>query len=126
MSSIKKVLVIDDEAALHSMLKSVLGVHGIEVVSAHSGEEGLTMAALEKPDLIFLDVIMPGIKGREVCERLKVDPLTRDIPVLFLTAKNSEDDVKAELAAGAIGHITKPIHSAILIEEVKKALGIAR
>jgi putative two-component system response regulator len=126
MSAIKKVLIIDDEKMLHSMLKSVLGAHDIEVISAFTGEEGLLMAASQKPNLIFLDVIMPGMKGREVCERLKSDPLTHDIPVLFLTAKNSEDDVQAELAAGATGHITKPINSASLVREVKKSLGIIK
>ena len=126
MSDIKKVLVVDDEKVLQSMLKSVLGANGIDVISAYTGEEGLLLATSQKPDLIFLDVIMPRMKGREVCERLKADPLTKDIPVIFLTVKNSVDDVKAELALGAIGHITKPIHSASLIEEVKKALGIVK
>lgn len=124
MSDIKRVLIVDDEKGLHTMLKTVLASHGIEALSAFTGEEGLAMAKSEKPDIIILDVILPGIKGREVCKRLKADPATSTIPVAFLTAKSSEDDIKAELEAGAIAHITKPINSMSLVQQVKKILGI--
>ncbi|NTV29518.1 MAG: response regulator [Candidatus Omnitrophica bacterium] len=124
MSEIKKILVIDDEKMLHTMLKSIFASYGFEVISAFTGEEGLVEAVAKKPDLVILDVLMPGIKGREVCKRLKADPVTRDIPVLFLTAKDSEEDVQAELEAGAVGHVTKPINSMALLRQVKKILGI--
>ena len=65
---------------------------------------------------------MPTIKGREVCKRLKASPDTAHIPVLFLTAKDSDDDVKAELRSGAVGHITKPINSASLVKLIKKTI----
>lgn len=120
----KKVLIVDDERTLHAVLKPVLRAHGFEVCSAFSGEEGLLLARTEKPDIIVLDVIMPTMKGREVCRRLKEDPVTQSIPVLFLTSKSSEDDIKAELALGAIGHITKPINSTVLVQHIKKLLGI--
>ncbi len=124
MSASKKILIIDDERMLHTMLKPILGSHGFDVVSAMTGEEGLVLAASEKPDLILLDVMMPQMKGREVCARLKADPVTAPIPVLFLTAKDSEDDVEAELAAGAVGHITKPVNMNNFIKTVKQALGL--
>ena len=123
MEEIKRILVVDDEKMLHAMLKSVFASHGFDLISALTGEEGLEMAASAKPDVIILDVIMPGMKGREVCRRLKADPATKDIPVLFLTAKNSEDDIQAELAVGAVGHITKPINSMALVRQVKNILG---
>ncbi len=119
----KIVLIIDDEKMLHTMLKSVLAVHDIDVISAMSGEEGLKLAAEKKPNMVILDVLMPGIKGRDVCKALKASDVTKDIPVLFLTAKDSDDDVNAELALGAVGHITKPINSNNLVKRVKEILG---
>ncbi len=117
-----KVLLIDDERTLHTMLKSVLGAYGFDVVSAMNGEEGLALAVSERPGLILLDVILPTIKGREVCRRLKASRETAHIPVLFLTAKDSQDDVKAELEVGAAGHISKPINSSSLVKLVKKTI----
>ncbi len=119
-----KILLIDDERTLHIMLKPILGSYGFEVISAMNGEEGLSLAASEQPGLILLDVIMPTIKGREVCRRLKSSPVTRNIPVLFLTAKDSDDDVTAELAVGAVGHVTKPINSASLVRLIKKTIAL--
>ncbi|MBF0569697.1 MAG: response regulator [Candidatus Omnitrophica bacterium] len=119
-----KVLIIDDERTLHAMLKPILGSHGFEVISALTGEEGLALARKEKPALVVLDVIMPAMKGREVCRRLKNDPETASIPVLFLTAKDSPDDVRAELEAGAVGHVTKPINPSHLVKQMKKVLGL--
>ena len=121
---IYKILIVDDERMLHATLKPVLSANGFDIISAYSGEDGLVLAKTEKPDLVILDVIMPGIKGREVCKILKADPATTSIPVLFLTAKHSEDDVRAEIEAGAAGHITKPIHSMPLISQIKKILGV--
>jgi DNA-binding response OmpR family regulator len=118
-----KILIIDDDKTLQMMLKTVLISNGFDVVSTFSGEEGLTLAKTEKPDLIILDVIMPGIKGREVCRRLKDDPQMKTTPVLFLTSKDSDDDVAAELEAGAIGHVTKPVNSMSLVRKIKQILG---
>ncbi len=119
----KKILIIDDERLIHAMMKPVLGAHGFEVVSAMTGEEGLLLASSDRPDLIVLDVMMPKMKGREVCVKIKADPAIAHIPVIFLTAKDSDDDVQAELEAGAMGHITKPINIAQFVKLVKKALG---
>ncbi len=119
-----KILIIDDDKTLQMMLKTVLASNGFDVVSTFSGEEGLLLARAEKPDFIILDVIMPGIKGRDVCRQLKADPQTKDIPVLFLTSKDSEDDVEAELKAGAVGHVTKPVNSMSLVRKIKQILGV--
>lgn len=120
----KTVLIIDDEKMLHTMLKSIFLAHHIDVVSAFSGEEGLELASASHPDLIILDVLMPGMKGRDVCKMLKFSKATQHIPILFLTAKDSEDDMRAEFELGAIGHITKPINSNHLVRRVKEILGI--
>jgi CheY-like chemotaxis protein len=115
----KTILVIDDDKVLLKMLESGLSAKGYNVLLADTGERGIQAAQNVPVDLILLDVILPGVKGRQVCKKLKEDEKTKDIPVVFLTAKNSPDDVKAELAAGAIAHITKPIDLSQLISLVQ-------
>lgn len=117
-----KLLIIDDEKTMQAMLRLVFCANGFEVVSAFTGEDGLLLAKSERPDFIILDVIMPGIKGREVCARLKADPDTQGIPVLFLTSKCSDDDIQAEIAVGAIAHVTKPVNAMALVQKVKDLL----
>ena len=119
----KRILVVDDDKGLVTMLKTTLSANGFEVFTALTGEMGIQQARRRRPGLIILDVILPGIKGREVCMRLKEDADTRSIPVVFLTAKDSPEDVKAELSAGGISHITKPVNSQKLLAEIKRVLG---
>ena len=123
MSVNKKILLIDDERVLHMMLRSVFATHGIDVISAYTGEEGIEKVINEKPDMVILDVILPTIKGREVCRRLKAMESSANIPVMFLTAKDSDDDIEAELSLRAISHVNKPINSMALLREIKKILG---
>lgn len=118
----RSVLIVDDDPALIKTIKPLLLNKGYSVLSANTGEKGLQIAQKQKPDLIILDVILPGIKGREVCQKLKEDEATQRIPVIFLTAKDSPDDVKAELEVGALTHITKPFSAHKLLEEISKAL----
>lgn len=119
----KSVLIVDDDPALLKIIKPVLLASGYSVLTAMTGEKGLQIIKRQKPDLVILDVILPGIKGRQTCIKIKEDPQTQKIPVIFLTAKDSPDDVKAELAAGAIAHITKPFTPQRLLEEIRKAIG---
>jgi len=119
----KTVLIVDDDLSVHKMLTPILTTGGYQVVSAKSGEEGLQLARDKKPAIIILDVILPGMKGREVCAQIKKDQSIKDIPVLFLTSKDSPDDVQAEIAAGGIGHLTKPINPQYLIAQIKRILG---
>lgn len=119
----KKILIIDDDKGLLKMIRATLLSQGFHVLSSTTGERGLQLARNQRPDLIVLDVLLPGIKGREVCSRLKDDTHTKDIPVIFLTAKDSPDDVRAEMEVGAISHLTKPINPRVLAVEIKKILG---
>src|SRR5258708_2710239 len=114
----KTVLIVDDDLSVHKMLSPILVTHGFQVLSAHTGEEGLQMTKDKKPNIVILDVILPGIKGREVCVQIKKDPSTKEIPVLFLTSKDSPDDVQAEVEAGGIGHLTKPINPQYLVAQI--------
>ena len=119
----RKILLVDDDPGVHFIATPILTKEGYTVVSAKHGEQGLQLALNERPDLIILDVIMPGIKGRDLCVKMKAYEVLNKIPVVFLTAKDSEDDIKAELDAGAVTHLTKPIDSAQLVAVVKGILG---
>ena len=118
----KEILVIDDTAQNLSIISELLkDIYKVKV--ATSGKKALSYLETSKaPDLILLDVILPGIKGREVCRRLKEDPRTSAIPVVFLTAKDSPDDVQAEKEVGATSHLTKPVSPRMLISTVRDIL----
>ncbi len=121
---VKKILVIDDDRGLLRMLKVNLAAKGFDVLTAATGEKGLKFARKYHPHLIILDVILPGIKGRQVCAKLKEDTRTKDIPVVFLTSKDSPDDINAAKDLGAIAYVTKPVDSKGLLQAVHKILGV--
>ena len=116
------VLVVDDTPDNLSLMSSLLkDLYKVKV--ANSGEKALKIAGGEsKPDLILLDIMMPGMNGYEVCEMLKKDPQTRDIPIIFLTAMTGTDDEKKGLELGAADYITKPISPPIVMARVKTQL----
>ena len=118
----RRILIVDDDRSVHMTLTPVLAGAGFEIHSAYSGEEGLRMARSFQPRIVILDVIMPKMKGREVCLQLKNNPQTKNIPVIFMTSKDSPDDVQAELHAGAVGHLTKPVNPKRLLGEIRKVL----
>jgi CheY-like chemotaxis protein len=105
-------------------VRPLLLSHGYAVLTAPTGEDGLQIVQTQKPDLVLLDVILPGIKGREVCRMIKADPGTKHIPVIFLTAKDSPEDIKAEKEAGAAGHLTKPVQPQVLLDKVQSVFGL--
>lgn len=120
------VLLIDDDRSFAQMIRRRLAKCGLIVEHAETGEMGLRKAREWKPDVILLDVILPGIKGRDVCLQLKADEDVKHIPVIFLTAKDSQDDILAEMQAGAASHLTKPVNIDVLrahIENVLKHAG---
>jgi CheY-like chemotaxis protein len=119
----KKILLVDDDPALHLTIVPVLNKAGYAVVSAKSGEEALQLISQDHFDLFILDVIMPGMKGRELCEKIKTNVKFKDIPVIFLTVKDSDDDIKAEMKAGAIDHLTKPVNHSYLLKTIETILG---
>jgi CheY-like chemotaxis protein len=119
----KSILVVDDDQGVLKAVQGILLANGYSVLTATTGEKGVQIARLQKPDLILLDVILPGIKGREVCARIKEDENARKIPVIFLTAKDSPDDIRAERDAGGLSHLTKPVNAKILLAEIKRVLG---
>jgi len=116
------VLVIDDSPVIHAILRGRLGKDQIAVHSAHDGESGLAAAREHRPKLILLDVEMPGQDGFAVCASLKADPLTRDIPVIFLTGSATVDDKIRGLELGASDYVTKPFDPAEVSARVRASL----
>jgi len=119
----KKILLVDDDPGEHVIIAPILSKAGYFPISAKNGEQALHLALNERPDLIILDVIMPGIKGRDLCKKIKAYEVLKEIPVVFLTAKDSDDDVKAEMKAGAIAHLTKPVNPVDILKTVIGIIG---
>jgi len=119
----KKILLVDDDPGVHLIIVPILSKAGYTIISAKNGEQALQLALDQRPDLIILDVIMPGIKGRDLCKKIKAYEVLKNIAVIFLTAKDSEDDIKAELEAGAITHLTKPINPVDLLKTIGGIIG---
>lgn len=115
----KLILAIDDEKDILRLLQYNLEREGYQVLCAKTGEEGLEAARSKRPDLILLDLMLPGIDGLEVCKVLRSNKETRQIPVLMLTAKTSEIDQIVGLELGASDYITKPFSVKVLLARVK-------
>lgn len=104
----RRILVVDDDPRLLHVVAMYLSIEGYEVDTASNGEEGLRLLEQKRPDLVILDVMMPGIDGLEACRRIKSNPETRAIPVVLFTALSRTDDVENGRAAGANRFINKP------------------
>ncbi len=121
-----KVLVVDDEDNIIELIRLGLRYEGFQVEVASNGEQGLVQALRINPDLVILDVMMPGIDGLEVCRRLRSNPTTRDIPVLMLTAKDEVSDRILGLQTGADDYLTKPFDFYELLERIRAILRRSR
>jgi len=120
---IRKILLAEDEEDIRKVAQISLQFRGGWVVTlATDGEECLLKAAQERPDLILLDCMMPKLDGYETCRRLKQDPALREIPVIFLTAKSQESEVRKGLALGAVGYLIKPFNPMSLAAEIREIL----
>lgn len=121
----QKVLVVDDVPSNIRMLGEALRAD-YEVMAAASGEKALELVAESRPDLILLDIVMPGIDGYEVLRRLKEDPATQDIPVIFVTGLGDADDEQRGLEMGAVDYISKPFFIPIVMARVRTQLQLKR
>jgi len=118
----KKILLVDDEKDIISLLKFNLQAEGYKTVSAMDGDRALVLTEEEKPDLVLLDIMLPDKDGWEVLRELRQNPKTENIPVIFLTAKDSEFDEVLGLELGADDYIVKPISMRKLLARIKKVL----
>ncbi len=116
------ILVVDDTPENLSLMQALLKDH-YRVKGANNGERGLQIAMADPPpDLILLDIMMPGMDGYEVCSHLKLEPHTRDIPVIFLTARSDVEDEERGFALGAVDYITKPVSPPIVLARLRTHL----
>jgi DNA-binding response OmpR family regulator len=122
----KRVMIVDDEASLRALVRVNLEVDGFDVIEAVDGNDALEKMKELRPDLVLLDIMMPGKDGIEVLEDLAASEELVSIPVILLTAKGEQEDLEKGAALGARGHITKPFDPEQLVRTVKAALGIIR
>ena len=115
-----RVLVADDDPIILRLLEVNLGLEGFAVVTAGRGEDAIRQAQEMRPDLIILDVMMPGMSGYEVADQLRNDPDTAGIPVVFLSARAQEEDRKRGHALGVAAYVTKPFDPADLVDIVRR------
>ena len=118
----ESVLVVDDEEDILQLVSYNLAREGYKLRCAATGEEALSMARSELPDLILLDLMLPGTDGLEVCKLLKTDPRTAGVPIIMLTAKGEEADVVTGLELGADDYVTKPFSPRVLVARVRAVL----
>jgi two-component system alkaline phosphatase synthesis response regulator PhoP len=117
-----KILVVDDEEDIRELVGLNLTPEGFDVLACETGESALNMARQKQPDLIVLDLMLPGIDGLQVCKILKADDKTRHIPVIMLTAKSEEADIVTGLELGADDYMTKPFSGKVLVARVRRLL----
>ncbi len=122
MTRKQRILVIDDERDLVELIRLNLQRNGYEVLYAHDGKVGLEIARKHLPDLIILDLMMPGLTGQEVATRLKGDSQTAAIPLLMLTARSEETDIIVGLSLGADDYVSKPFSMKVLLARVAAVL----
>ena len=118
----ERILIVDDDEESLKLIELMLQRHGYEVILAVTGQQALSRAQSDQPDLIILDIMMSAMDGYEVCRRLRHDSLTQSIPIVIFTAKTTVDDKVAGFEAGANDYLTKPTHPAELVSRVKNAL----
>jgi len=114
----KRILIIEDDPSVLRATSYILEKEGYEVLSAQNGLEGLKKAKDSNPDLLLLDVMLPGIDGFEICHSLRGEPGTADLPILMFSAKGQETDKATGLKVGADEYITKPVDREVLLSKV--------
>jgi two-component system cell cycle response regulator DivK len=118
----KRILVIEDQEDNRQIVRDLVTASGYELIEATTGEEGLEVAAREWPDLILMDIQLPGIDGYEVTRRIKADLKLRKIPIIAVTSYALSGDDKKAFAAGCDGYVTKPFSPRLLLAKIKEYL----
>ncbi len=120
-----RILIVDDSPTESFKISGVLKRHGHEVLAAESGEQALQVARDSKPDLILMDIVMPGLNGFQATRQLTRDPVTSAIPVVMLTAKSQEADRIWGERQGARGYLVKPVDDSVLVATISQVLAEA-
>ena len=119
----KKILIIEDDPSFSRAINHIIEKEGYDVVTATNGMTGLRMAKEENPDLLVLDVMLPGLDGFEICNRLRSEPETASLPIIMLSAKGQEADKATGLKVGANEYLTKPVDRVLLLDKIASLLG---
>jgi CheY-like chemotaxis protein len=119
----KKILVCDDDPVILRLLQVNLEIEGYDVVAAHHGEEAVALTRQEHPDLVILDIMMPRKDGYQACAEIKSDDSTKDIPVVFLSAKAQQSDIEKGRAYGVTDYLTKPFDPTELLDVIERLTG---
>jgi twitching motility two-component system response regulator PilH len=117
-----RVLIVDDSPTEIHVIKTMLEKNGFDISTAESGEAGIEVAKSEKPDIILMDVVMPGLNGFQATRQLTNDPDTSSIPIIIVTTKNQETDRAWGLRQGAKDYLTKPVAEADLVAKINEYL----
>ena len=117
-----RVLIVDDSPTETYKMSSILSKHGFEVITAESGEDGVTVAKRELPDVVLMDIVMPGLNGFQATRQLSREPSTSKIPVIIVTTKDQETDRVWGQRQGARGYLTKPVDGRLLVQTIEDVL----
>jgi CheY-like chemotaxis protein len=120
------VLIVDDVPKNIQLLSLILSRKNYQIAFAVSGEQTLEMLEKINPEVILLDIVMPGMDGFEVCEKIKSNPATEDIPIIFITGRAQPEDIKKGFQTGAVDYISKPFNSEELLARVKTHIELKR
>ena len=118
----KRILVVEDQEDNRQIMRDLLVASGYELVEATTGEEGLALAERERPDLILMDIQLPGLDGYEVTRRIKSNPALKHIPIIAVTSYALSGDDQKAYAAGCDGYVTKPYSPRLLLAKIKEYL----
>jgi CheY-like chemotaxis protein len=122
-ASEKRILVADDDPVILRLIQVNLELEGYQVLTANNGEEAVETATAEHPDLVILDIMMPRLDGYQACERLKAEAPTKDIPIVFLSAKAQQADIEKGKSYGVEAYLTKPFDPTELLAVVDSLVG---
>jgi twitching motility two-component system response regulator PilH len=117
-----RILIVDDSPTETHLIKGMLTGHGHEVIEANSGEDGVAKAGKELPDMVLMDIVMPGLNGFQATRQISKDKRTHHIPVVIVTTKNQETDRVWGKRQGARGYLVKPVQEDMLLETIKDVL----
>ena len=120
----KKILIVDDEPNIIIPLQFLMEQNDFEVMIAENGNEAIELIFKEKPDLVLLDIMLPGMDGYEVCERVRLNPECGNVKIIFITAKGREVDMDKGMVLGADAYITKPFSNSKVVNKVKELLEV--
>lgn len=119
----RRILICDDDPVILRLLQVNLELEGFEVLTANNGQRAIEVAREQHPDLVILDIMMPRLDGYQTCEILKKEEETKDIPVVFLSAKAQQADIDKGMQYGVAEYLTKPFDPADLVEVVERIVG---